>query len=763
VGNRAIVSKAITAGVGLIMALLCPAGVVCAQDASAAARNPNSAIRSPGNEQQISGSFDDLVQKATTASQEDQIEEAIADYKQALAQRPDWTEGWWYVGTLCVASDRPEEAEAAFTKVTDAQPKFGPGWASLGLSQYELRKYDRAYQSLLRTRDLSFETTPDLEKTAQYHLALLFNTNGRFEDAWELLTSKRVGNDLSPHVKIGLALAMLRVPLLPEQVTPAKDAQLDMAGEAASALASGRFDQASTLFQRMLREYPDAAYLHYAYGSALDFQHRYEDAAAQLREQVKVTPRSAIAHVRLAAVLLKLHQPGDALPVARRVEELDPTSPIAHRLLARILAELGQTENAAGEDAVANSAGPEKYEIDTQVAKEYAAVLRAPADPTHFSAQDIAGSSADLRVLAERAKQDGQVRQAIEYYEGALKQDAAWDRGWSDLGILLYTTRRFDESIAALTNSLLLNRTQSDAWVFLGLSEFETKQYQNAFLHLERGRQLGFRGTEEAKKIASYCLAQLRDLNGDFSGALDLLTSSVEPEQLSPSMKVVLGMALLRIPMLAAQVEPSRAGMLESAGETASPLRQQKYDEVFRRFDALLKTYPETPYLHYAYGTALQTFSHFEDAQKQFSEEIRVTPQSPLPHLRLAQLALTQHRVEDAIVSARRAIELDPDSGGGHELLGRALLESGKVQDAIRELEAANRLAPTYPEVHFDLARAYAKAKMSAEAERERAIFAEMSAHVEGASAHRDGTGDGAPGESSNSGRIVAKPVSDPH
>jgi predicted Zn-dependent protease len=222
-------------------------------------------------------------------------------------------------------------------------------------------------------------------------------------------------------------------------------------------------------------------------------------------------------------------------------------------------------------------------------------------------------------------------------------------------------------------------------------------------------------------------------------------------------------MALLRIPMLASQVEPSRAGMLESAGETASLLRQQKYDEVFRRFDALLKTYPETPYLHYAYGTALQTFSHFDDAQKQFSEEIRVTPQSPLPHLRLAQLALTQHRVENAIVSARRAIELDPDSGGGHELLGRALLESGKVQDAIRELEAANRLAPTYPEVHFDLARAYAKAKMSAEAERERAIFAEMSANVEGASAHRDGTGDGAPGERSNSGRIVAKPVSDPH
>jgi predicted Zn-dependent protease len=76
-------------------------------------------------------------------------------------------------------------------------------------------------------------------------------------------------------------------------------------------------------------------------------------------------------------------------------------------------------------------------------------------------------------------------------------------------------------------------------------------------------------------------------------------------------------------------------------------------------------------------------------------------------------------------------VQLDPEAAGGHELLGRSLLEVGKTEAAIKELEIASRLAPNYAEVHFNLARAYTKARMPAEAERERAIFARLNAAEE--------------------------------
>jgi tetratricopeptide (TPR) repeat protein len=525
------------------------------------------------------------------------------------------------------------------------------------------------------------------------------------------LLAARFGKTNEPaQVKAALALALLRVPLLPEQISPAKDALLDMAGETAALLVAGRFDQALQLFQRILRDYPDTPYLRYAYGSALDFRQQYEEAGVQLREQIRLTPGSVVAQVRLGAVLLKLHRPAEALPIARRAVELDAESAISHQLLGRILTEVGQTEESTRETELAKKAGPQKYEVDSEVARMYLA-NSTPAPPTAADdpGRDNSRSRPDFAALAEKARLAGRLSEAIQYYRDALKENARWEQGWADLGIVLYASGRAAEAIPALTTSLSLNRRRAEAWVFLGLSEFETKDYQNSFLHLERGRELGFHGTAEAKKVASYNLAQLRNLNGDFEGSLDLLTSTAEPDQLTGSMKVVLGMALLRVPLLAAQIDATKAAMLQAASETAALLRQQKYDKTFRGLEQLLRNYPDTPFLHYAYGSALQTFSRFEEAEAQFKEEIRITPQSALPHVRLASIALTLHHPEDAATFAQRGVSLDPEAAGAHELLGRALLEMGKVDASIRELETASRLAPTYSEVHFDLARAYAK------------------------------------------------------
>jgi tetratricopeptide (TPR) repeat protein len=700
-------------------------------------------------------SFEDLARKASAAREQDRVDEAIDLHQKALALRPDWIEGWWYLGTLYAASDQNGKAGAAFQKVADAKPEFGPGWASLGLAQYEVANFPKAYKSLLRAHELGFESAPQLEKTANSHLALLLNQNGRFEDAWELLASDLNKSEDPGRVKTPLAMAMLRVPLLPEEVSPAKDALLDMAGETALALAADRLEQAVHLFQRMLRDYPDTPYLYYAYGSALDFHQQYEAAEKQLREQIRLTPRSAVAHVRLGAVLVKQHRPADALPIAQRAVELDPGSVIAHKLMARVLTDLELPQDAARETELANRPAEEAYAIDPNVAQFYKAsttgknVINQNGTPSRTPLFDVSSSFSDLASSAEKERAAGNTEEAIHRYTEALEQNPDWAQGWKELGILRYAFGRYDDSTSALLNSVSLDRRQADAWVFLGLSEFEKKDYQNSYLHLERGRQLGFHGTDEAKRVATYDLAQLRNLNSDFEGALDLMASALDTSQLNASIKLVMGMSLLRVPSLTSQVDPSKTALLEAVGETTALLRQQKYDEAFRGFDQLLQAYPNTPFLHYAYGSALQTFSRFDEAEKQFKEEIRITPQSALPRVRLALLALTLHQPDKAVSYAQDSVSLDPDAASAHELLGRGLLEVGKVDEAVHELEIAEGLAPTFPEVHFDLARAYAKAKRTAEAEHERAIFAEMSEVTEHQNAQRGNNAYGSPRDSS--------------
>jgi tetratricopeptide (TPR) repeat protein len=218
----------------------------------------------------------------------------------------------------------------------------------------------------------------------------------------------------------------------------------------------------------------------------------------------------------------------------------------------------------------------------------------------------------------------------------------------------------------------------------------------------------------------------LLNQNAQFERATQTLASETASNSLDKQVRFTLGLALLRIPLFPEQVEPAKSALIDTAGEIAALLQNSKYDLAFPKFELLLKEYPATPFLHYAYGTALLALSRYDDAEKQIREELKVSPQSELPYLQLASLALKRHQPAEALPLAQRAAALAPDSTEAHYLWGRASLELGQEEVAIRELETASKLFPGSPEVHFNLARAYGRAKLPEKAEQERAIFTRL-------------------------------------
>jgi tetratricopeptide (TPR) repeat protein len=676
--------------------------------------------------------FDDLARQANEARLQGNTGEAIHQYETVLKIRPEWPEGWWYLGTLYADTNRFTEAISVFKRLTEANPKLGPAWASLGLSEFELKDYQNSLVHLRQAQELGFAEVPDVEKPATYHLALLLNMNGEFEDAFSLLAYEFGKEALAQQTRVALAMSLLRIPLLSDQLDPSKDALIADAGETAELLASRNFEQAFQHFRQMLNDYPDTPFLHYAYGSALDFQSRYEEAEAELREEMRVTPQSALPYMRLAAISLKTHRPNDALPLAQRSVELAPRSATAHKILAKTLEGLGKTALASQESAAAEKLEPEKPLVDPEIAGVYAN-RPIPIDSLGSKTAVVipSGDFEELVAKAETAGNAGRTVEAISLYEGALRLHTEWDEGWSQLGTLLYIAGWHADCISALKNSLRIKPQRSEAWVFLGLCEFETKEYRSAYLHLEHGRELGFHGTPEAQQRASLRLAELRIWSGDFDGAKDLLIPEVDRNQLTATTKAVLGLMLLRIPRLPDQLEPSREAVVRAAGETAALLYAERYNEAFLAFQRMLKNFPNTPFLHYAYGSALESLSQHDEAEAQLREEIKLAPDNALAYMRIADILLKTQRPEHALSNAERAVQLDPEAAGGHELLGRSLLEVGKTEAAVKELEIASRLAPNYPEVHFSLARAYTKARMPADAERERAIFGRLNAEEE--------------------------------
>jgi len=578
--------------------------------------------------------FDSLAQAAASARESGHPSDAIQLYRRALDLRPEWAEGWWYIGTLLYDGDQFRDAIPAFQKLLALAPD-SPGTLNfLGLCEFETGDYDSALQHLERGFASGPQDDPQLARVASYHLSLLLNRAGKFDRAAEILSKEFSSGTPSEQVTFALGLATLRVALLPAEVDPSKDALLYAAGRLAFLVAQGQASQAVESFPPLLKQYSDIPFLHSAYASALQSAGHTKEAAVQSGLESKLHPQNSSSVAAVAAL----------------------------------------------------------YAND-------AAHARLGLDSSHGS--DSVGGP------------------VISFQEN-----------WQ-LALQLFSSARYAEAIPALKAAIAQQPEMGTAWAMLGLSEFETKDYDNALLHLQKGAALGLGGTPDSVRLARYRLALLLIRSARFDEASALLVPEAEGNSLSPQIQFALGLALLHKAYLPEQVPASDSSLVQSAGEISLLLHNSKYDAAFPKIEQLIKSYPNTPMLHYVYGVALASFSRYDEAGAQFTAESRVNPQSELPYIQRAFVELQARRPADALLSAQSAVQLAPGSAAAHYVLGRSLLDSGKFEDAAKELETAVKLNPGSPEIHFNLAKAYVKLNRREDAERERAVFAQLNAEIE--------------------------------
>lgn len=687
--------------------------------------------QTPTVEQNPSASFETLAQSAAMAREAGKTDQAIRDYQHALELQPDWAQGWWYFGTLLYDADHYQDAIPAFQQLVQLAPHLGPAWNFLGLCEYERKDYANALTHLVRGQELGSSDDPEIARVSAYHLGLLLIRNGEFDRGSATLKSVASQGQSPAQIKTALALAMLRIPLLPEEVDPSHDALLQAAGNAAD-LARKDPARALEVFPKLLSEYPDTPYLHYAYGLALASAERPTEAIKEQTKETGISQDSALPWIQIASLQLQIGRPTDALQAANQAVQLGPDSPAAHRTLSQTLKALGRDQQASEELRRAENLAPEKPQPETRIANLYAHRPEAIAEPTAKSSGNESSNGFDeLARQAAAAQAAGNAAASIERYREALQQRPDWNEGRWNLAMLCYSTGRYSEAVSALKEFLARKPSNGTGWAVMGLSEFEIGDYSNAIIHLQRGRELGFGGSPESVQQANYRLGLLLIRSGQFDEATDVLAADQSSGPLTKEMEFARGMALLRMELLPEQVEASKRALVQECGQIAALLAQSRYDDAFGKFQELLKQYATAPFLHYSYGTALIALSQYDEAREQMRLETEVSPTSPLPYIRLASIALRQHRSIEALEPAQQALRLAPNSAEGHYLLGRANLELGNAETAVAELEKASTLAPQSPEIHFNLAKAYAKANLPGKAEEERTTFIRLNALAE--------------------------------
>ena len=467
--------------------------------------------------------------------------------------------------------------------------KLGLAWNLLGLSEFETRNYKASWQHLQRAQEVGLGDNPDADKVAKYHIALLLNLNGEFEKATGLLTAAFGRDHLPEQIKTALGIGLLRIPLLPQQIDPSKDALVHAAGEVAALLAAQHGEEALPLFEQMLEDYPDAHYLHYAYGSALLSLGRTGPGGGAVSGRDTRQPEECAA------------------PYAPRGNGDGSEASEGRAVIRRECGEARAAMGAGPRDAGQGPAALRKYSSgDCGTGRGQEVFIRTRCG-CRLGSGICAGwhfRPAQHRAFCRRRPgREGCSRErrrctragAIRDYQAETRRRPDWEEGWQQLGTLLYATGKHPEAVAAFKSLVQLNPTLGSAWALLGVSEFETKDYKNALIHLRRGQELGLTGNAAAMQTARYHLALLLDLDGEFDQAMDLLVPEIAPGPFQQQVRQAMGLALLRMPTLPDQVPPDRQELVRSAGEAAALLAESRYDQAFPILKQILGYRPGHP------------------------------------------------------------------------------------------------------------------------------------------------------------------------
>jgi tetratricopeptide (TPR) repeat protein len=307
--------------------------------------------------------FDSLAQRAAAARDSNQLDEAVSLYKEALALRPKWAEGWWSLGTLEYDRSNYRAGAAAFRQLIPLAPKDGTAYAMLGLCEFELGQDDAALKHMEKAKTLDISSNPQLRNVLLYHDGLLLLRAGRFQSAETVLGSLCQDSIPNPDVVKALGWAVFRIfpNTAPPEGSPGATIIL-RAGHASCIAVQKKYDAAHKEYADLVAEYPNYPNIHYVYGKFLAEGNDPAAAVAEFQTELKNNPRDINSRLEIAATQYKLNSAA-GIPYAEEAVQINPHVSFAHYLLGLLYLDTDNYQKAIPQLEIAQKAFPKDPKI----------------------------------------------------------------------------------------------------------------------------------------------------------------------------------------------------------------------------------------------------------------------------------------------------------------------------------------------------------------------------------------------------------------
>ncbi len=314
--------------------------------------------------------FEELAAQAAAARRANNIPEAIEFYRQAVALRAGWVEGWWFLGTLSYATYQYPGCETAFDEFVKLDDKRAPAWSLLGLCEFETGKYDQALEHLKRGLAAGKDLAPEVEAGVRFHYGLLLSRAGLFAQGKRELEGYAQGGAHEPMLIAGLGLNALHQTWLPKEVPAERLDAVVKAGTAARFWILGETEKAQAGFEELVKQYPTVAGVHYLYGTYLSYT-LPDRAMAEFRRELESNPADADAAAMLALLLVHADDLPGALPYAKKAAAERPSDALTAYAYGEVLLRTGDLRPAIAMLEAAERLDPAALEHHMALASAY--------------------------------------------------------------------------------------------------------------------------------------------------------------------------------------------------------------------------------------------------------------------------------------------------------------------------------------------------------------------------------------------------------
>jgi tetratricopeptide (TPR) repeat protein len=397
---------------------------------------------------------------------------------------------------------------------------------------------------------------------------------------------------------------------------------------------SGRFPQAATKLETLLRDLPESFEVHELLGLVYSAQSQDAKANEHLEKAVRLKPDSAPARTNLAANLARLGKLDLAEQQFRKAVQLEPRNFDANHNLGESYVQAGKVPQAVPFLEQAQRIDPSAYDNGYDLSLAYLLIGRlADAEQLMLELLKHKNTAELHNLLGQVEEKKGQYVAAANEYETAAHMDPS------------------ESNLFDWGSELLLHRTLEPA--------------------IEVFQQASVRYPDSPRLLIGLGMALYSRGNYD-----DAVKSLLRAADLSPS-------------------DPSCYLFLSRAYDS-SPSQADDVIQRFRRFAELQPQNARALY-YYAMGLwkgkrAQDPSLDLQQIESLLKKSIGLDPALADAHLQLGNLYSDQTKYAESIPEYARALELNPDLADAHYRLGQAYVRTGAKDRAQEQFQVYQRL-----------------------------------------------------------------------